>query len=61
MKTNSRETEIRKSRQLVSDEQLLAILRAMRKPGRQPELAVDQIHSMKEGSGTAVAVEIKKP
>jgi hypothetical protein len=28
---------------------------------RFAELAVDQIHSMKEGSGTAVAVEIKKP
>jgi hypothetical protein len=43
MTTNSREAEIQKSRQLVSDEQLLAILRAMRKPG-QPEFAVEQIN-----------------
>ncbi len=43
-KSNSREREIRKARRLLSDEQLLSLLRAMRRPG-QSSFAVEQINA----------------
>ena len=42
-KSNLREREIRKARHLLSDEQLLSTLRAMRRPG-QSSFAVQQIN-----------------
>jgi hypothetical protein len=43
MKPNLRERQIRKSRKLVTDEQLLLFLRALRTPG-QPPFAVEEIN-----------------